>query len=697
MWNKLTQLQAIAQPALGLAAILGAAAAQYLHVYRQADRAALGLLVAAVGLWLFALARAEISVGSRLSAHALAEDREASRREIAKHPVGKPHSPARVFVVSAFALAMLTFLFSGGNEFTPDNVLAWCLSIGVFLYAFWVPEKTWDDWRAWFGAHMAASRQVLARGACISPWMLALIGVTLFGGVIYYHDLDATPAEMDSDHAEKLLDVNDIVNNGLAPIYFERNMGREPMQFYLTAAFVNLTQHPIDHMALKLLTALAGVLVIPLTFLFARELFDDDVALFAALLVAIGKWPLTIARMGLRFPFAPLFLIPTMLFLLRALKSGRRNDFLMAGLFLGLGLLGYNAFRFVPVLVMVWLILGWLTRRMSIAQTVRYVENSGLMFLLAVFVAMPLLRYTIEKPEMVWYYEARSWVGEGQSSPSELLGVLAQNSVRAAQMFNWTSDSAWHASLPGDPALDYVSGGLFILGVAYALYRWVRLRESKFALVLLGIGVMLLPSVQSLAFPNENPSVVRASGAIPLVFVVAALPLAWLGRTLRTSLARFAWGGVAVAAIFILLFAVSLRANYLRYFRDFDANYRLASWNSSEVAAVIRGFADSVGDIDHAWILLYPHWIDTRNVAINMRRIGWEHTLPSAEGAQAQLNDPANKLYILNPDDHANLSRLLELFPNAQQRVLHARTPGHDFVILYVPGQVGTGEFLGSR
>ncbi len=107
---------------------------------------------------------------------------------------------------------------------------------------------------------------------------MVLAGILLIGVFFYFYNLDGVPAEMTSDHAEKLLDVNDVVTGGLRPIFFERNTGREPIQFYLTAAFIGATGHPIDHMALKLITATLGVLVIPFTFLLARELFDVKVA-----------------------------------------------------------------------------------------------------------------------------------------------------------------------------------------------------------------------------------------------------------------------------------------------------------------------------------------------------------------------------------------------------------------------------------
>lgn len=666
MREKVSRLRSLVPPTLALAAIVFAAVAQNLHVHRQADDAARVLFIIALGVWLFALFTLPVAIGTRLGP-APAEERT--------------RPPARAYVVSAFVLAALTFLFSSGNEFNADNVLAWFLSIAVFLYAFWVPEKTSDEWLARLGA----ARKIFSNGVRISPQILALLGVMLVGVTFYYHNLDGIPAEPTSDHAEKLLDVNDVVNGGLRPIFFERNTGREPLQFYLTAAFVTLTQHPIDHMALKLITALLGVLVIPFTFLLARELFDDDVALFAALLVAMSKWAVTIARMGLRFPLTPVFVAPTIYFLFRALKYGKRNDFLMAGLFLGLGLLGYNAFRLAPLLVIVFIVWWWWTRRMTLAQTKTLVVNTALMFTLALFVVMPLARYMTEEPEMVWYRAATRVLGESHPVVGNPLDVFAHNSVNAALMFNWTSDAAWPNSLPNDPALDYVAGGLFVLGFAYALYRLARYRENAYAFVLLGIAIMLLPSALSVAFPNENPSVVRAGGAIPFVFIIVALPLAWLWRAARATLAELRWGRAATIVVIVVLIALIGRANYLRYFVDFEAHYRLSSWNSSEVAAVIRGFAESVGDAERAWIVSYPHWVDTRNVAINMRRIGWNNVLLDADAARAHANDLANKLYILHLGDQANLTRLREIFPNGQERVFRARTPGRDFIVFYVP------------
>ncbi len=659
---------------LALVGVVLAAIAQYQHTYLANDGIARVLFSVSLALWIIALVSSQTSIGTRIDESA---------------PPSTSIAPRflRVFALLAVLLALVTFLTSNENTFDLDNVGTWILSIVLFLYAAWEPEKSADGWHKWLRDRWHALQARWSSGLRIPTGAVLLAAILLVGWFFYFHDLDGVPGEMDSDHAEKILDVNDVVNNGLRPIFFERNTGREPLEFYLIAALVEFGNHPIDHMALKLVTATVGFLVIPATFLLAHELFDRDVAFLAAALVAISKWPITIARMGLRFPFTPIFIAPMVYFLIRACKYQRRNDFLMAGLFLGAGLFGYNAFRIAPVLAVallgLWLVIGKVNRR----ELPRFFVNGLLVVLLAFIVFVPLFRYSVDHPGDFWYRVLTRLAGAEQPVSENVVTVLGGNLVNAALMFNWTGDQAWPNSIPGDPALDYVTGGLFLFGVVYALYRLVRFREHAYALLLVGLVVMLLPTALAIAFPIENPSNARAGGAIPFVFIVAALPMAWILRSVKAN-----WSPLAAAALAVLLVAVMARVNYVRYFRDFNNSYLDHSWNSDDVARVIRGFANTVGDFDHAYILLYPHWIDTRNVAINMGRIGWDQTLANADAAVSLKSDGMNKLFVLNSQDQNNLARLQDIFPNGQLRTFHSETPGHDFVVWYVPGTMAPSD-----
>ncbi len=667
-------------PALALIALVLAAAAQYAHTFHSWRAGPAFFFLAGLAFWMVCLVASPVTVGVRIG----------ESRPVQAQPGGRWSAG---FAVAAVVLALLTFFTSTGNRFTPDVVLAWLASIAAFLYAFWEPEKHPDDWHAWLHARWESLRRGVSDGWAIPLRVLLLAAILLVGWFFYFYNLDGVPGEMDSDHAEKILDVNDVVTGDIYPIFFQRNTGREPLQFYLTAWLSEAGQHPIDHMALKLVTATMGWLVIPGTYFVARELFDDDVAFPAAALIAVSKWPVTIARMGLRFPFAPVLLAPMVFFLLRALKHQRRNDFLMMGLFLGAGLFGYNAFRIAPVLVGV-LLLIWLAaeRGLDRARFTRLATNVVLALSLALIVFTPLFRYSTEHPESFWYRVLTRLANGERALPGDPITTLGGNLVDVALMFNWTGDMAWPNSIPGDPALDPVSGALFLMGGVYAVYRLLRYREWVYALVLAGLATMLLPSALSLAFPEENPSNARAGGAIPFVFIIASLTLSWLARALRRVMPPLA----AISLIGLLLATIAL-FNFVRYFHDFDQSYRQYAWNSSEVAGVIRGFAETIGDYDHAYILSFPHWIDTRNVAINMGKIGWDQTLTDAKEAEAHAMDSRSKLYVLHQDDRDNLTRLQEVFPNGQLRKYRAATARHDFIVWFVPGTLAPDAPIGSK
>jgi hypothetical protein len=166
----------------------------------------------------------------------------------------------------------------------------------------------------------------------------------------------------------------------------------------------------------------------------------------------------------------------------------------------------------------------------------------------------------------------------------------------------------------------------------------------------------------------------------------------WTARAIVQSDARVLWGRVAAAGLLALLLAVAARANFNRYFVDYAQTYRQSAWNSSEIATAIRGFAQSVGDAEHAWMMVYPYWVDARNVGTNLGQTGWAQTLANADAARTLPNDPANRLFVLSAQDHDNLARLETLFANGQPRLFHSRTPGHDFVLFYVPGASAPGD-----
>ncbi|MBI5956106.1 MAG: glycosyltransferase family 39 protein [Chloroflexi bacterium] len=578
--------------------------------------------------------------------------------------------------MGALALAFLSF---GGNSFNPLGILLWLGGLALLLYAFWEPmgPVSWPGFRRNLGSFFTSKGLRLH----LSWTALALAGALLLAVFFSFYQLEVVPGEMTSDHAEKILDIQDILE-GRHPIFFPRNIGREPLQFYVTAAYVYVTGVPLNHLALKVPTALFSVLTVAMVYLLAREVTDEKLALIATLFVAISKWHVATSRVGLRFPLAPLMVAVTLYFTVRALKYGQRKDYVFAGLSLGTGLYGYTAFRVVPFLVVGLLGTELLVRFFTSEEKGQFANLvlTGL-FSLAVFI--PLGRYMMDSPRMFWYRVLTRVSSLERPVNQDPALVLKDTLVATALMFNWRGDVVWVNNVPGDPSLDYVTGALFLLGLGYLTVQAAR--NGRLAVYLLvSLLALLLPSALSLAFPGESPSVARASGAIPVVFIIAAFPLYLAAEKLKVALGSWAGPLAATACILVLLLAAG-KLNYDRYFRDYAEQYRRSSWNSTEMARVIQGFAETMGDVHHAYIKSWPHWVDTRNVGINLGLPRWDNALAEITDDFKERDNATNKLVIVNPQDTLTMARLAQLYPNGQARMYPSATPGKGFWIFLAP------------
>lgn len=589
-----------------------------------------------------------------------------------------PPNPARaLFALPAFVFALIAFFEARANVFTPLGVSAWATCLILFFIAFWEgsPLAGWDTARA----KIAALRRKDKRGQRARWLLIALLGVLALGAFFYFYRLDALPAEMTSDHAEKILDTYDILH-GKFSVFFERNTGREPLQFYANALVVWLGLAPLDMLALKIVGATAGVLTLPAVFLLAREMFDAKVGLLAAFLCAVSIFPLAIARIGLRYPLAPLFVAWTLFFLLRALRRQTRNDFLLAGILLGVGLNGYSPFRVVVGLTLAWLVV-WRLYDFNVTAngTRRYVLNAVLLFGAALLVCAPLLGYISAHPDRFAYRMATRLTSLEVPVQGNPPLIFLDNNLRAFGMFNVRGDVVWVNSLPNAPAVDFLLGACLLAGALYALYRLLRFREYPFALIFSAVFILLLPSTLAFAFPEENPSVVRAGGVAPLIMLLAALPLAWsyklFARAGSETLGAFLVGVVLVG---ILL------TNFNLYFTKYDDEYRRAAWNSTEIADALRVFAEKNNDWEHIYVVSAPHWVDYRAVGIHLGNFDFQsHLVENERQFVEQARDPAPKLYVLKNQDAVSLAQLEKLYPSGVAVRVDSKTPGRDFVAFF--------------
>ncbi len=582
----------------------------------------------------------------------------------------------------------LAFFTATENRFTTLNVAAWLAAVVAWLGATY----SFDGIRARLGQAGAGLRSGAA-WVRVTWTMLALLGILTVGAYFRLAQIDVIPPEMTSDHAEKLLDVADLVLGHQTKLFFERNTGREPLQFYWTAWIGGLLGTGVSYLSLKIGTALIGLLTLPYVFLLARELEDSTFALLATLLVAVSFWATAISRVGLRFPLYPVFVAPVLYHVFRALQRGTRNDFLLAGLFLGAGLYGYSPIRILPVAVVA--LVGWaLLWPAARGRRLATLANLLLLALTALVVFLPLLRFSVDQPDLFWYRTA-SRLGDADNAVvgSPLL-IFLENNWNALRMFNWQGDQVWVNTLPGRPVLDAFSGALLVLGAGYTLARLILRREWRAGALLWLVPILMLPSTLSLAYPVENPSVVRTGGAIPLIFMLAAYPLWLLVRRVNWNRLGAAGAGAAALTLLVVL-GGAFGLNRQMYFEEYPAQYVGNAQNASEIGAVIRSFATTVGSFDTAWVRPYPFWVDTRAAGMYAGQIYKDYAIQLNDLA-ATTADPRAKLFILNVEDTQNprpdgepptLPELRRLYPDGTASVYYSPRPYRDFVVFFVPAQ----------
>jgi hypothetical protein len=123
-------------------------------------------------------------------------------------------------------------------------------------------------------------------------------------------------------------------------------------------------------------------------------------------------------------------------------------------------------------------------------------------------------------------------------------------------MYNWKGDASWFNGSPdGTPELDFFTGAMFILGLAFIGWRIVRRRDPLDWLLPIGIVIMVLPAASAIAYPGEVPSLTRASGSFPMVYLIAALALAFIIRYVarHVSQRRLRFAVYGSAALFLVL------------------------------------------------------------------------------------------------------------------------------------------------
>ena len=292
----------------------------------------------------------------------------------------------------------MAYSLSEFDRFSVQGVIVWALAIVLFLVVWWQPAELSGSslWKSLTRSAAAVRQRPLSLAVPLAAFVL-VAGLAVF---FRFNGLNTLPADAGSPEASIGENVSNVLN-GHFHVFMPQAVGEGGL-VYATAGLVKFLGIPLDYNAIKITTAIAGLLTVGVSYLLLKELFANRlVALLGALLMAVAHWPVTLSRLSFTAAAAPLFAALTLLFLVRALKHNRMNDFLVCGLLAGIGLYFYESLRVLPLLIAVCLVLKFIAVLFSRRKRDVFplLGRSTLLGLMSLIVFAPMARAWYDQPK----------------------------------------------------------------------------------------------------------------------------------------------------------------------------------------------------------------------------------------------------------------------------------------------------------
>ncbi len=517
----------------------------------------------------------------------------------------------------------------------------WGLGVLLFFVGVW-----WDGPSPDPQAEARAAQPFFPPVLRGRTWILLLGLILLVALFARFYALNLYPHGLQSDEANNGLDALRWLAGASYTPYAETNEGQATLFTYLIALYLHLFGQSVAVM--RMVPATVGVLTVLAFFALARELYDQRVALLATALMAVDRWHITFSRIVYELILVPLVLSLQMLFLIKALKTGRRRWWALAGGMLALGLNTYTAYRVVPFMVLAFFAYWLLAHRPRWRADLK---GMGIFWAAAILALAPLGVYVLRHGSVFLIRMRRISVFRDVEAVGSYQPIWT-NLRKALFMFHVQGDAAALNNLPGAPMLHALVGILFFLGLIWAI-RWFW--KELPAMALLWFAAFL--SLVVLTVAHEAPNARRPIGLIPLIYLLVGMVFTQLWLAWKQ-----AFGAKRTRPLFALLIALVLwitGANLHTYFRVQAVDPAVWYAYSPEESAIGTYLAQQPADLT---IYIDPQY--EGHAAI--RFIAGPRTiiaLNPSEHIPLRNPPPGDVLFILEPKETQIADLLQQLYP----------------------------------
>jgi 4-amino-4-deoxy-L-arabinose transferase-like glycosyltransferase len=530
----------------------------------------------------------------------------------------------------------------------------------------------WDIFALWLASMVIILLAFLPRGrpqadrfeerhstGWLAPALLTVI--VILGAFLRFYQLGAIPLVMENDEGIVGMKAVEVLNGTLKNM-FATFGGYGTLEFFLMALPVKLLGQ--TRLAVRLITAIAGIAAIPMIYLLAKRLFDQRVALVSAVLLAFSHFHIQFSRVS---PTAgsldPLLFTVTLYCIYKGIQERRMVHWVLGGLAMGLGMFFYVGARAVAVVAAGYLIALAVLQRGSLKENERGIFALAGAYLVAVAPMIPWAAFHADQfnarirqmgiLQNGWL--AREVANTGQST----LSVMAKQTANALLIFNY-HPARWYYEARV-PMLGLLTGALFVMGAMYAL---LRIRDRRFLLLNVWFWGTFIPGQVLVVDPA--PSAYRTLGLLPAVCIMAALALVTLAELVFSWLKK--GRRVLVTAFIVALLAVEAVWNLNYYFRVWAPAF-LYSDVKSRTASLVGDFLAGLPKGTQVYLiggkdLLANNWSSLKYLSAGTQ----------AGPVQAPLNEALDEMpvlppavFVFTPDREREMAIIEQAYPGGRR------------------------------
>lgn len=426
--------------------------------------------------------------------------------------------------------------------------------------------------------------------------------------------------------------------------------------------------------ALRLPSAIAGIVTIPALYWTSRSMFGRAVALISSLVLATFAFHIHFSRLALNNAWDALFITLFMGFFWRAWTSGSRRNFVAAGLIFGLAQFFYVSSRALIAIVPLWLLLAAM-RDFSLLRK----RLPGLVYMLvaATVISLPLLLFFARHPDEFLAPLNRVLIlGEPLRQEALRIGdpqwLLLWDQLRytilgffSAPYRLWYTNASMLLPIPAI---------LFLVGILLSLKRF---RDLRFAWLCL----LLLSALVASTVTDYVPSGQRFVHIAPTVAILVSLPLAHLYAIARLSQPRVRRFLSVLAAVVILVVAAN---DVYFYFVEYSAGHRFRD-QETEVANAVVEQVTATSPMDRVYLFGLPRLGFATHAC--MRYILGDHIgfdVPSQDEGEHSLDFIGPTLYLFLPERVGELEQIADKYPGGIRKDVYGDSGELLFVSYYV-------------